>query len=188
MDMNRRQLLQTAATGLGTVVLGSLASSYAKAAETLASERTILRLTIREAEAEMVDLTRAYVWVFDDGTPRLPGPVITCTEGDRLDIAVTNELPGQHGFEVPGVVSSGLIGQGQTRLLKFLAPPAGTYIYLDPFNAPLNRVMGLHGVLVSLPRVGNTPYSYPTPSVQQLFDDLGTHEVFPGHPWQREAT
>ncbi|NLF32258.1 MAG: hypothetical protein GX591_15390, partial [Planctomycetes bacterium] len=42
--------------------------------------------------------------------------------------------------------------------------------------------------LVSLPRVGNTPYSYPTPSVQQLFDDLGTHEVFPGHPWQREAT
>lgn len=58
-------------------------------------------------------------------------------------------------------------------------------MYLDPLNAPVNRVMGLHGVMVVLPSPNgnNTPYSDPTANVQRLFDDLGTADHFPGHPW-----
>jgi hypothetical protein len=73
--------------------------------------------------------------------------------------------------------------------IEFTAPDPGTYVYLDPTNAPVNRMMGLHGVLVVLPRpvgVNGTPYDNPTPSVQRLFDDLGRTTHFPGHPWDQE--
>jgi len=48
-------------------------------------------------------------------------------------------------------------------------------------NDPVNRVLGLHGALVVSPAAGNTPYSFPTPAVQQLFNDLGTTPQFPKH-------
>jgi hypothetical protein len=82
--------------------------------------------------------------------------------------------------------------------VEFTAPAAGTYFYLDPFNEPVNRVMGLHGVLMVLPLslAANTPYSNPTANVQRLFNDLGTpgwspelgSEHFPGHPWDVDRT
>jgi FtsP/CotA-like multicopper oxidase with cupredoxin domain len=86
------------------------------------------------------------------------------------------------------VVQSPIIAKGQTVRVAFAAPRAGTYIYLDPENAPMNRVMGLNGVLVVLPdpQRSNTPYSDNTPAVQQLFDMLGTTEIFPGDPWALE--
>ncbi len=191
-SITRREVLQMGVTGLGAVSLGSLGGMLASPAPATADlRREVLRLTMREAMVEMVDLTQAYMWLFDDGNgPRFPGSVIYALEGERVDIAVTNELPGErdHAFEIPGVVHSGAIRPGRMRLVKFTAPPAGTYMYQDPLNAPLNRVMGLHGVFVSLPREGNTPYGVPTATVQELFDDFGVHEAFPGYPWQPEDT
>jgi hypothetical protein len=62
-------------------------------------------------------------------------------------------------------------------------------------ESPINRVLGLHGVLIVMPRVpvgGNalTPYRNPTPAVQQLFNDLGNSAHFPapGKPWEPERT
>ncbi|MDW7711997.1 MAG: hypothetical protein SCH98_16145 [Deferrisomatales bacterium] len=82
--------------------------------------------------------------------------------------------------------------------VEFTAPEAGTYLYFDPFNAPVNRVMGLHGVLLVTPSAvgSDTPYSRPTPNVQRLFDDLGSPgwssgrgtNHFPGHPWDPDRT
>ena len=71
--------------------------------------------------------------------------------------------------------------------------PAGTYLYYDNLNPPVNRVLGLHGAFIVLPRMvtgtrsgsGNktTPYDRPTPKVQKLFNDLGRTAYFPGDPW-----
>jgi FtsP/CotA-like multicopper oxidase with cupredoxin domain len=133
----------------------------------------------------MVDQTLVYTWTFADRTgPQFPGPVLFATEGDRVDIIVSNELDEDHAFSIPGVVDSGIIRPGQQRLVKFRAPKAGTYLYLDPLNEPVNRILGLHGLLVSVPTSGNTPYSDPPAVVQSLFDDFGTAAHFPGHPWE----
>lgn len=208
MDATRRKFMQRGITGLGAIVLGGTVYARdprrapapapepvdprrdpAPDPEPVDPRRAVL--VMREALVEMVDLTLAPMWLFDDGTsPRFPGPVIYVTEGDEVFIDVTNALPiGQHAFAIPGVVDSGPIAPGETRTVSFPAPAAGTYLYLDPLNDPVNRAMGLHGVLVSLPREGNTPYTDPTLPVFALFQDLGWAESgFPGHPWQPKDT
>jgi hypothetical protein len=128
---------------------------------------------------------------------RIPGPVLVALEGDRIRLHVTNHVTrgGAHGFAIPGVtldhggssVSQVTVPLNGDAHIEFTAPAAGTYMYLDPLNAPVNRVMGLHGALVVLPNpVGNNaPYSGLSggSAVQRLFDDLGTAAHFPGNPW-----
>jgi FtsP/CotA-like multicopper oxidase with cupredoxin domain len=114
-------------------------------------------------------------------------------EGTPVRVFVTNTLLENHAFVIPGVVDSGPITPGATAVVTFTAPAAGTYMYLDPLNAPVNRVLGLHGPMVVTPAAGNTPYSAPTPAVQQLFNDLGTTAQFPKNAlapagWQHERS
>jgi hypothetical protein len=185
--LTRRRFLQTGVTGLGVIALGAMGAAFPAP---LRAQASPLHLTMREALVEMIDESEVYMWLFDDGvapavTPRFPGPVIYVTEGDRVQIDVSNDISGaQHGFEIPGVVHSGEIEFNSLRTVNFTAPPAGTYIYQDPYNSPINRVMGLHGVLVSMPRRSNgTPYTTLTPQVRSLFRDLGTTARFPGVRW-----
>jgi FtsP/CotA-like multicopper oxidase with cupredoxin domain len=170
-----------AAMALGTQAprIPGLSRSMARAAD------GPIDLRMDEAEAEMIDLTRVPVWTFgDDEGPSLPGPTITAVEGETIALRVRNDLDRPHAFAVAGTpISSGPIPAGERTEISFTAPAAGTYIYLDPLAAPLNRLMGLHGVLVVLPADLRTPYSSPTPALSRLFGDLGTSGAFPGEPW-----
>jgi hypothetical protein len=131
-------------------------------------------------------------------TPRIPGLALISLPGDHIRLRITNSLGGSraHRFAIPGVtltvngheVQSVLIPRGSENAvdIEFTAPDPGTYMYLDPENAPVNRMMGLHGLLVVLPDPisnNSTPYRNPTPNIQRLFDDLGTADHFPGTPW-----
>ncbi len=149
-----------------------------------------------------------------DPPPPVPGPVLTVQEGDMVNLSVTNNNPNQagavHSFAIakrpllnadpealpkPDIVyQSPAIPYGQTVDFSFIAPAAGTYLYFDPLNNPINRIMGLHGALVvlpagALPANGNTPYSNPTDAIRRLFADLGTAAGFytpdevPGEFW-----
>jgi FtsP/CotA-like multicopper oxidase with cupredoxin domain len=198
MGISRRHFLQWGVTGLGSVALGTSAHAQLRPRDPRLQppppppepDPNYPLLTMREALVQMVDETEVYMWLFDDGTaPRFPGPVLYVTEGDAVRLQVRNELPiGTHGFAIPGVVDSGVIQQGQFVTLDFTAPPAGTYLYVDPLQEPMNRALGLHGVLVSTPAgAAATPYSNPTLPVQTLFEHLGQEEYgFPGHPWSPE--
>jgi FtsP/CotA-like multicopper oxidase with cupredoxin domain len=119
-------------------------------------------LFITEGDTTMVDGRRVHVRTFspvEDGVS-LPGPLMLFAERDRLRIGVTNTLDTPHGFAIDGVVSSGPIAPDETKVLEFAAPPAGTYLYQDPVDVPFNRVLGLHGALVTMPADGtNTPYA-----------------------------
>jgi hypothetical protein len=56
----------------------------------------------------------------------------------------------QHAFAIDGVVHETFGPAGSptaTKDVAFPAPAPGTYIYHDPTDAPVNRVLGLHGVL-----------------------------------------
>ncbi|MBI2354943.1 MAG: multicopper oxidase domain-containing protein [Deltaproteobacteria bacterium] len=190
--MNRRDFLKTGMAGLAFLSLKTLGCSSSNSSGYLG---TTFDLTIGAALFEMIDGRTVFMWTFEDpqAGPRMPGPVIQLTEGETARIFVTNTLGENHAFAIPGVAESGVIPPGETAVVTFTAPAAGTYLYLDPLNAPVNRVLGLHGAMIVLPKAGNTPYSVPTPAVQRLFDDLGTTAHFPRHAlspagWQRERS
>lgn len=207
--MRRREFLQYGLRGIGVVAAHSLVlpqltgcSVEAATSATTVEPGSTIDLRITEALVEMIDKTPVYHWLFAlrvggvDFGPSFPGPVIFATAGEPVTVTLTNELDEPHAFEVPGVAgsASGPIPPGGTATVRFTVPAAGTYIYLDPLNAPLNRLLGLHSTLVVLPRgfdpagTVNTPYTRPTPNVQRLFDDLGSAPHFPGDPWFAERT
>lgn len=199
--MNRREFLKFGSCGLTFVALGSAGglsllgkNAYAQ------SSSSRLELDMVDVLAEMVDGVRIPMWAFriDDsspvgspellGFPRIPGPAFVAVEGDVIRMRIRNRIEngGPHAFAIPGVVQTQPLEEGDREEIEFVAPRAGTYVYFDPLNAPVNRVMGLHGVLVVLPNpVGSrTPYSDPTSRIRTLFDDLGRADRgFPGHPW-----
>lgn len=206
--MNRREFLKYGSYGLATVVIGSSLISHScggsgsgGSMRTEAGLRVLslgegepLLLTQQEVLAEMVDLLPVYMWAFaleGDG-PRIPGVTVVVEEGRQVEIVVRNTMDEDHSLVIPGVADSGPIRPGEEARLVFAAPRAGTYFYLDALNAPVNRVMGLHGTLVVLPADGNSPYSDPTPPVRDLFNALGDDgtlpDVFPGGPWTAERT
>jgi FtsP/CotA-like multicopper oxidase with cupredoxin domain len=145
---------------------------------------------MRECLVEMVDGSVVYHWAFagPDVGVRVPGPVILCEAGGDVVLDVTNELGTTHGFAVPGLLPTVRIAPGETVRIAFHVAEAGTYLYLDPLAAPINREMGLAGALIATPRQGNTPYTHPTAQIQRLFDDLGRSPEFPGQPWDPART
>ncbi|PKN13656.1 MAG: hypothetical protein CVU69_00325 [Deltaproteobacteria bacterium HGW-Deltaproteobacteria-4] len=207
--MNRRDFLKMGASGLTMVAVGTMAdwplllSGSPAYASHLARGR--LELDMVAVDAEMVDGVLVPMWAFTlaetghaamVGGARIPGTGLIALEGDRIRLRITNSVGqgGAHGFAIPGVpltVAGTIVNQvtipsgGDHVDIEFTAPAAGTYMYLDPLNAPVNRVMGLHGSFIVLPNpIGNnTPYGNPTNRVQRLFDDLGSTAHFPGNPW-----
>lgn len=141
---------------VGTVGAYSAASSSATtkdaagridraALEGVLAERTVARtgqtkrfeLTVKEADWELLPgvVTRAVTF---NGT--VPGPTIRVTEGDAVEIVVTNALTEPtsihwHGLHVPndqdGVagVTQPAIAPGQRYTYRFTAPHAGTFMY-----------------------------------------------------------
>jgi FtsP/CotA-like multicopper oxidase with cupredoxin domain len=115
------------------------------ALEQLLAERTVtptgqtrsFDLTVKEADWELLPgvVTRAVTF---NGT--VPGPTIRVTEGDTVEIAVTNALDEPtsihwHGLHVPndqdgvGGITQPMIESGQTFNYRFVAPHAGTFMY-----------------------------------------------------------
>lgn len=196
--MKRREFIKYGTYGLASLAIGSSVSlpKVFRASESMAGdEDRPLRFMMKEVTAEMVDRAHVPMWTFEDNRhgPRIPGTALFVDEGQTISMEIANMMDEVHAFAIPGVVRSPDLLPGQSAILTFAAPPAGTYMYLDPLNAPVNRVMGLHGTLVVQPTgANNTPFSQPTPQVQQLFDALGTRgnvpTIFPGDPWDHEKT
>ena len=115
------------------------------ALERLLAERTVqptgqvrrFDLTVSETEWELLPGVATTAVTFN-GT--VPGPTIRVTEGDTVEIAVTNKLAEAtsihwHGLHVPndqdgvGGVTQPMIESGKTFNYKFIAPHAGTFMY-----------------------------------------------------------
>ena len=85
----------------------------------------------------------------------LPERVIQLNEGETLELTITNNLREPHNFVIRGVVDSGPIAPGATWTGTVPEPgrplPTGTYIYEDTLLGPVNRLLGLNGVLIVTP-------------------------------------
>lgn len=141
-------------------------------AEALLRERTVkptgvvrrYQLTAADAQWELLPgvTTRAATY---NGS--VPGPTLRVTEGDTLEVAVTNRLAEPtsvhwHGVHVPndqdGVagITQEPIAPGATFTYRFVAPHAGTFMYhphADRSRAQIDR--GLYGTLIIDPAGGD---------------------------------
>lgn len=196
--MRRRDFLKYAAGGMSALVVGEPLAKIFESEALAARPVLTLNFTITDTLKDMatnndVNAAKCYFWIYKEATlpPECPAPTIFIQQGDRVRITITNALDEPHSMFVPGMFNSGIILPGATVTRTLLPNQAGTFLYYDRLNAPVNRVMGLHGCLVVLPanltgtpaqRV--TPYSNPTASVQQLFNDLGSASWWPGLPWE----
>jgi FtsP/CotA-like multicopper oxidase with cupredoxin domain len=211
-DLKRRDFLKYAGAGAATIVVGCNSGSGGgdsggggnpgpDPGPNPGSVKDTLNFTITDAMKEMVthnmtgpvvNSAECYFWIFKEARfpAECPGPQIYATEGDRLRVNVTNELDGPHAFFIPGMVNTGPIAPGATVSVEFEGKEAGSYLYYDNLNAPVNRVMGLHGAFIVMPKQAAsghhlTPYRNPTPGVQALYDDFGSTVWWPGLSWQQ---
>jgi hypothetical protein len=204
-ELKRRDFLRYSGLGLATIVIGGCGGGdgggVIPPVDSGGGGNVVdtLNFTITDAFKEMVthepngplaNTAECYFWVFkEDRFPaECPGPQIYAVEGDRIALRVTNELDGPHAFYIPGMVDTGPIAPGETWEGEFEAKDPGTYLYYDNLNAPVNRVMGLHGAFIVMPAEANsghnlTPYKNPTNAVQNLFDDFGSKAWWPGLAW-----
>lgn len=157
MEATRREFLKYGAAGLAAVGAYGLVE-WAPRAE---SQEIALDLFIIQGNVPMVDGTPVFMRTFATaaGQATLPGPLIKVLEGDLLTIGVRNTLSEPHSLLVRDVVDSGPIAPGASTVVRFEAPSAGTYLYQDGVDVPVNRLLGLHGALMTMPGDGSsTPY------------------------------
>lgn len=194
MQSSRRDFMK----GVGILVVGTAIPGISDNPQVAAVQTQFLRFRVTDAIKQMVThnaINEAlnYFWLFKEDRldAEVPGPLIFTTSGQTVQISVTNDLDEPHAFFIPGVFDSGPITPGATFSGSFVASKAGSFLYYDNLNAPVNRVMGLHGAFIVMPKApagpGHriTPYNVPTPAVQQLFDDLGAAPWFPGLAWEK---
>ena len=198
--MKRRDFVKYAGGGIAALVVGTVLPSWVSNNPFIVNSAQLvqeLNFTITDALKNMVthnsiNKAQCYFWLYKEKNfpAEIPGPHIFTTEGSTIKVSITNALDEPHAFYISGVVDSGPIQPGATKTIEFVVSKAGTYLYYDNLNAPVNRIMGLHGALVVMPKeaaAGHhfTPYSKPTPAVQELFDDFGTTDHFPGLSWEQ---
>ena len=188
--MKRRSFLKASALGAATATTLGLSASQGHAATTTS---TYFALTIAPANAQMIDGVMVYVLAyFLDST--LASAELRVREGETITIDVINQDVEPHGFAIPGIAGAMIpaIESGASARLTFVAPAGGSFLYVDPYKAPLNRILGLHGAFMVEPAVGTTTSGSPTPfsraehtpQIAALFDALGGGSArFPGNKW-----
>lgn len=217
-EIVRREFLKMSALGIAAIYIGGCGGGGGGGAAggggvVPGPASATLNVTITDALKEMVthqthpdtplavrNVAECYFWIYQisDATnpaniiafpSECPGPNIFCKAGDIVTLNVTNTLTLPHAFSIPGMVDTLPIAPGATVTQTFTVGAAGTYLYHDNLNAPVNRVMGLHGAFIVMPAAVETeaaaltPYATPTAGIQQLFNDFGRASWFPGLRW-----
>ena len=158
--MKRRDFIKAGSLGLiGTVAGTTTLLTWSQRAY---SATINVNLSMVAGDVTMIDDTLAYMFTFSTtGLAEYPGPTILCQEGDTIQLSLNNNLSTQSSFKVQGTSIYKTVAANSNTSLIFTAPVAGTYLYHDSLNNGVNRVMGLHGALVVMPR-GITNKSFAT--------------------------
>jgi hypothetical protein len=125
----------------------------------------VFTLTAEPVLWTLTDGAVATAWTYN-GT--VPGPMIRVTEGDRVRINFTNNLPEAttihwHGIYVPnemdGVagVTQEAIQPGESFVYEFEARPAGTFMYHSHFDSDVQVGIGLYAPFIIDPAQSDSP-------------------------------
>jgi len=120
---------------------------------------------------ETPDGNSVFMWSYDDpgvdnGHFQSPGPVLCATEGQTIEVNLTNHLaeptsvvfPGQQDVTwtggTAGLLTTEAAANGGTVTYRFTATNAGTYLYESGSDVAKQVEMGLYGALVIRPSLG----------------------------------
>ena len=133
----------------------------------------IYSLTASAGQISVSDGGSIYMWGYSapGGTAmQLPGPTLIVTQGDLVEVTLTNNLPGAAGntsIVFPGhdvTATGGVAGDltqeaapGGSVTYKFTAGEPGTYQYHSGTQPDLQVEMGLYGAIVVRPAGFATP-------------------------------
>ena len=165
--MKRRDFMKAGAVGLMGTVAGSVTLlSWPQRAEAATIN---VNLSMVAGDVLMIDDSMAYMFTFSEtGTPSFPGSTIVCQEGDTVNVSLYNALTTGSSFKVEGTSVYKLVAAGASTVVSFAAPAAGSYLYHDSLNNGVNRLMGLHGALVVMPKgITNKSFATAPPFVRQ---------------------
>jgi FtsP/CotA-like multicopper oxidase with cupredoxin domain len=127
---------------------------------------------------------------------QVPGPRIRVTEGDRVRVVVTNNLPEPtsvhwHGLSLPNAmdgvsdVTQPPIEPGKSYTYEFTVEQSGTYFYHSHTDADRQQALGLYGALIVDPRVPSTAVAYDQEEIIQLGEwTLRDGYTFPAMPME----
>ncbi len=156
------------------------------------------RLDVRlEGDVKVFDLKAQHVkWEVLPGeyvdayayNGQVPGPVIRVTEGDKVKVNFTNELPEPtvihfHGPTLPnsmdGVpdVTQKVVEPGKSFAYQFTARPGGTFMYHTHHNSAEQEPKGLYGLFIVDPKQPTVKYDK---EVVQVISELGGYYVING--------
>jgi len=125
----------------------------------------VFDLTAQPVLWNILDDVTVTAWTYN-GT--VPGPMIRVTEGDRVRINFTNNLPESttvhwHGITVPNAmdgvpgVTQEAIQPGETFTYEFEARPAGTFMYHSHVDGDVQVGIGLYAPFIIDPAQSNEP-------------------------------
>jgi FtsP/CotA-like multicopper oxidase with cupredoxin domain len=120
---------------------------------------------------ETPDGNSVFMWSYDDPTVdnghfQSPGPVLCATEGQTIQVILTNRLaeptsvvfPGQQNVTATGgaagLLTTEAAPNGGTVSYSFTATNPGTYLYQSGSDVAKQVEMGLYGALVIRPTLG----------------------------------
>lgn len=168
--MKRRSFLKLGTAGLvGAATSGVGLISWSGRAN---AQTVDFALYITEGEVTQADDVNVYFRGYSASPSGLdvPGQQMVVAEGDTVRVTITNTLTTTHNFVIDGVVDSGPIIPGQTKVVQFAVNTPGTYMYHDSYNGEYNRLLGLHGGLAVMPAGSSNELYAGSPSfVQQYF-------------------
>lgn len=169
--MKRRGFLKLGSAGMATAALAATGLiSWTPRANAATINKT---LYITDGFITQPDGVDVYFKGFSSsqGVLNVPGEQLVVQEGDTVNITIVNTLGRRHYFTIDGLnIGTLRIDAGSTRTLSFTAGQPGTYMYLDPSNAPYNRLVGLHGGFAIMPSgSSNQVYAGSPTFVQQYF-------------------
>lgn len=116
----------------------------------------VFEITARPVLWNILDDVSVTAWTYN-GT--VPGPMIRVTEGDRVRVVFTNELPEAttvhfHGNTLSNVmdgvpnVTQNPVEPGETFVYEFIASPSGTFWYHSHLNTDTQIGLGLYAPLI----------------------------------------
>jgi manganese oxidase len=169
-------------SSMGIATLLALLAPAASLAAIDGEMGTNFSLTATDGFISMPDGASIYSWGYTAGNDmQLPGPTLIVTEGDIIEVTLTNALPpaaGNVSIVFPGLdvtsTSGGVAGAltreaqpGGSVTYTFTATDPGTYQYHSGTRPDLQVEMGLYGALIvepATPAVGCMESAYDHPA------------------------
>lgn len=118
------------------------------------------RLVAEPVEQTLISGVTIRAWGYNGSSP---GPVMVVTQGDRIQVEFTNRLPEDtsihwHGLIVPNTVdgvpeigAGPVVKPNETYVYDFVIRQSGTFMYHAHMMDAQQEMMGLVGMIVSLP-------------------------------------